>query len=793
MRRLILTLPFLVLLCLPVSAGAAYEHRMLSVSEPELRSCVRDLGPGAAGTARTSWTAPAEGYLNARLSGGLNGDWDIAVLGQGGGEPLAVSTSFGSNEQATTWVERGDELTIQACRREGGVERIPLSLDLTEMQIPGPTDETFTLERVALDGPATLQDLEATGLDVTHAATEDSAIVATYSDEERAELTSAGFTYETVEDDLLAKDLRSRQIEQRATAAPGASELPSGNEAYRTYPDYTNDMKALVDDYPGLVRKVIVGETFEGRTIQGVEIAKDVEADDDGRPVYLNMALHHAREWPGGEFTMEYAIDLAERYGSDPEVTELLDNVRVVLIPVVNVDGFIASRSFGTSPLDDNVNANLPQIVANQGAYIRKNCRPTLNDGAVPCANRTGSGVDPNRNYGAYWGGEGASTDPSSQGYRGTGPFSEPETNAMRKFMSKLNPAINVTNHTFTEEGQWLYQPGFEFDEITDPDGDGVHEVPDQEVHKEIGDAMAAATGWEANKSTILGSITGATEDWNYYVQGAYGFTPEGRGPNFHGTFANAVVTEYEGDATHQDQGVFEAFMRAGEIASRPANLSIVKGAAPAGATLKLERDFKTPVFEGEPIDDHLEITLTVPKDGTYNWQVGPSSRPLESGEAYTMTCRRPGGEKFSTEVIVDRGEVETVDWETNNACGKKVDPPQPQLESCKAEDVTLRGTSDGEQLRGTKGDDVIKARGGNDKIRGRGGDDVICAGGGKDEVRANGGDDSVQGGDGRDNLKGGSGNDALAGGPDKDKVDGGSGTDNCPGPRKREDIKRCE
>ena len=791
MRRLLPTLPVLVLLSIPAGAGAAYERAALSVPDPATRSCVRDLG-GAAGTARMEWTAPAEGYLNVRLSGGLAGDWDLALIG-GGGDPLAVSTSFGSNEQATTWVERGDELTVQACRRAGGVERIPLSIDLTEMQIPKPTDETFTLEEVALTELRGLDELEATGLDVTHAVDGDSALVATYSDEERAQLAAAGFTYETVEDDLLAKDMRSRELEAQAEMARRASALPSGNESYRTYPDYTNDMKALVETYPGLVRKVIVGETYEGRTIQGVEIAANVEDDDDGRPVYLNMGLHHAREWPGGEFTMEYAIDLAQRYGNDPRVTELLESVRVILIPVVNVDGFIASRSYGTSPLDDNQYATLPLALANEGAYIRKNCRPTLGDAAVPCANRSGSGVDPNRNYGAYWGGEGASTDPSSQGYRGTGPFSEPETRSMQKFMSKLNPVINITNHTFTEEGQWLRQPGFEYDEITDPDGDGVHDVPDGPIHKEIGDAMAAATGWESNKSTILGSITGATEDWNYYVQSAYGFTPEGRGPNFHGTFANTVVTEYEGDASHLGLGVYEAFMRAGEIASRPANLSIIKGEAPPGATLKLERDYKTPVFDGDPVDDHLEVTLTVPKSGSYEWRVGPSSRPLESGEAYTMTCRQPGGEKFSKEVVVDRGQVKTVDWKSNDACGEKVDPPPPRLESCKAKDVTLRGTSAKDTLRGTKGDDVIKGRGGNDEIRGRGGDDVICSGGGKDEVRANGGDDSVQGGDGNDDVKGGAGDDALSGGPGKDRVDGGSGSDNCTGPRKREAIKGCE
>ena len=57
-------------------------------------------------------------------------------------------------------------------------------------------------------------------------------------------------------------------------------------------------------------------------------------------------------------------------------------------------------------------------------------------------------------------------------------------------------------------------------------------------------DRLTSELGYET-----LGDITGATEDWNYFSQGTYGYTPEIRGPNFHATYATMVVERVPGDA----------------------------------------------------------------------------------------------------------------------------------------------------------------------------------------------------------------------------------------------------
>ncbi len=480
----------------------------------------------------------------------------------------------------------------------------------------------------------------------------------------------------------------------------------------------------------------------------------------------LQVGAHHAREWPSAELPMEFATDLVENYGTNNRITSLLEDVRVVVIPVVNVDGFIASRSFGTSASDDNPNATLAQSLAGTGAYRRKNCRPTSPvDALTPCSART-SGVDLNRNYGAYWGGPGSSADPTSQSYRGPSPYSEPEAEAIHQFSAGIHPTVLIANHTFTDDGKWLRQPGF--DGAFFPQDEIGATTPDEAAMKDLGDAMGAATGWTSERSyETLGDITGATEDWNYLSQGSYGYTPEARGLNFHANYQNSVIEEYVGDAQHSGDGVREAYLAAGEIAADRADHAVIEGSAPEDATLRLHKEFETALHPNQGqdahIDDVLDSTLEVPDDGDYEWDVLPSGRPFHQGETWTMSCELPSEDPVSLQVFVARGDKATVDWAADCAADGGPGPVK-----CKGVVATLIGSPGndrgGTKLIGTSGVDVIAARKGNDVIEAGDGKDIVCGSGGDDE---------------------------LNGGPGKDVLRGGPGKDRCPGASASE-VKSC-
>jgi hypothetical protein len=346
----------------------------------------------------------------------------------------------------------------------------------------------------------------------------------------------------------------------------------------------------------------------------------------------------------------------------------------------MNPDGFNVSRTAGPTPFDDDPISTLPLIATDSASYKRKNCRPAVGSESIPCMTRpTVQGVDLNRNYGAFWGGTGSSSDPTAQQYRGTAPYSEPESESFHKLSSTRSIVTVISHHTFTDEGIWLRQPGFckEAGECSR----SVDVVPDEAGMKALGDAMGQASGWQSDLGWVIGEITGATEDWNYFAQGAYGYTPEQRGPNFHPNFQSSVVNEYLGTAPGASGGVREALLRAGEQAANPSFHSVLLGTAPAGHVLRLRKSFVTDTSQPSvKVQDRLDFTTRVPDSGFYNWHVNQSTRPLSSApESYTLTCETAGGEvKETRTVTIARGETQAIDLACGQAAGPTPTPAPP-------------------------------------------------------------------------------------------------------------------
>ena len=190
-----------------------------------------------------------------------------------------------------------------------------------------------------------------------------------------------------------------------------------------------------------------------------------------------------------------------------------------------------------------------------------------------------------------------------------------------------------------------------------------------------LSDAMGAAAGYVSMYSYSLYDVTGATEDWNYFAQGAFGYTTEIAWDNFHPNYQDGVVDEYMGtlDGPNNSQnnelippqgGLREAMLLAGEATADPANHAIITGTAPAGRTLRLTKDFQTTTsyVEGSAdgaailIPEHLESALTVPAGGRYTWHVNPSTRPLEllagRTEAWTLSCLAADGSVQQTRQV---------------------------------------------------------------------------------------------------------------------------------------------
>ncbi len=511
-------------------------------------------------------------------------------------------------------------------------------------------DTAFAPQLVTVDTP-TREDkrlLQSLGLDLTEHAGHDYVEVVLHTGADRDLLTGAGLPYDVRVADLTRREAENNEVNAAYAAATIASPLPSGRDSYRTLDDYNSDISRLAATRPSIAKEfTLPHKSLDGRTVHGIEIGRDVTAPEDGRPVFLLMGVHHAREWPGGELAMEFAFDLVQGYGSDARITGLLDRSRVLIVPVVNVDGFHLSRTDGALVDLRDLNESDPlggttSVLATPGnAYKRKNCR--LVDGvdtpdgtcaaALTSPGGYGAGVDLNRNYGGFWGGPGASDNVADPTYRGAGPFSEPEIQNVRELISSRQVTTMISNHTFSN---LVLRPNGVHPDTIGHDGLPVGDAPDEDGLKALGAEFAAANGYANIHGWELYDTTGTTEDWSYNATGGYGYTFEIGPDEFHPPFPD-VVDEYLGAGQYAGLGNREAYLDALENTVDTATHSVITGKAPKGATLRLRKSFSTPTWEGS-FTDTLDTTMKVGSSGRYTWHVNQSTRPVVQAKLVEIT-----------------------------------------------------------------------------------------------------------------------------------------------------------
>jgi hypothetical protein len=630
------------------------------------------------GAAATTYVAPISGYANFRLA--ARGDWDLGVVDAASGRRIGASQGFGGQEVVQSWLRAGQQVRLVGCRasrRAGRSARISIGL----LDVAPPKDAFVQTSLVRVFGtPEQTQELEELGLDVTHNVTGEYAdvLIAGAGDQRLLARTGLRSSVRIADFDSVVRRTSAADAEAQRTG--GRSSLPTGRETYRQYEDFGAELKKLAADFPDRVKPVVIGKSFQGRELQGVEIANDVNGAD-GRPVFFLMALHHAREWPSAEAAMEFATLLARDGNGDARLRNILDNARVVVVPLINPDGYVSSRESAPYDPSDNIRdatgseANdevtyTAEVAGPPGGlltYRRKTCNGAIPDPSVPCALQYG--IDPNRNYGEAWGGPGSSPGFYSQSYHGPGPWSEPETQAVHTFSQQRNVTMLITIHNVA--ALVLRPPG-------------VHtngKAPDEARMKAIGDAMAAATGYKSQYGFQLYDTTGTTEDWNYAGQSTYGYTIE-MGPSdgyFHMPYETGFIKEWEGAGKHKGRGMREALIIGAEAAISARDHSVIAGKAPAGAVLRAKKSFITktsewcdpgvdfilnvdPVCPGynDPIDikDGVDTTTTVPASGRFEWHISPSIRPFaKPSEPYTLSCEVGGTVVEARDVVVARGQ----------------------------------------------------------------------------------------------------------------------------------------
>ncbi len=296
----------------------------------------------------------------------------------------------------------------------------------------------------------------------------------------------------------------------KMTESEVAMLFPPSDANYHDYAEMLAELQQAAADHPTIFQLFSLGQTYEGREIWAGKISDNVTVDEN-EPEILFTHHQHAREHLTVEMALYTLKMLTDEYGVTQQVTDLVNSREVWMVFDVNPDGGEYDHSTGT--------------------YVswRKNRQP----------NSGGSfGTDLNRNWGYRWGCCGGSSGTqTSETYRGTAPFSAPETNVIRNFVDsrvidgRQQITVAIDFHTYQELILW-------------PMGYTLTDVPadmrqdDWDTLVAMGQAMAATNAYTPEQSSDLYITDGTIIDWLYGTHGILAYTfemyPKTSSPGFY-------------------------------------------------------------------------------------------------------------------------------------------------------------------------------------------------------------------------------------------------------------------
>jgi len=372
--------------------------------------------------------------------------------------------------------------------------------------------QNYKKVKLLINNDYELQKAVSLQLDLEHSFRDKEGNISLYVDEnEYPSLVQSGLSYEVLINDWFAyynflpvpSESEKQFILSESERLFGVTGFDFGSMGgYYTFAEIISDLDEMFQLYPNLItQKDSIGASHEGRTIWAVKISDNPNVNENEPKVGFD-ALVHAREPQSMATLMYFMWYLLENYGTDPEVTYLVNNREIYCVPCFNPDGYEYNRQ--TNP--------------NGGGYWRKNRR---NNGSG-CY-----GVDLNRNFGYMWGynNSGSSPDPCSNTYRGPSAFSEPESQAVRDLAMLKNYGTHFNMHSY---GNYYLYPWGYIDQETE----------DSLTYREFAGDMGSFNGYAYGTGQQLLGYTsnGSVRDWMYGEQTVknkiFGYTIE-IGPDF--------------------------------------------------------------------------------------------------------------------------------------------------------------------------------------------------------------------------------------------------------------------
>jgi len=289
---------------------------------------------------------------------------------------------------------------------------------------------------------------------------------------------------------------------------------PPGYPCYRDVADLYSLLAALAAQHPHLAHLVDYGDSWRkihggelgGYDLLVLEISSSLAPQP--KPHLFLMADIHARELTTPEVAMHFVEYLLDGYGSDPDVTWILDYHQIDVVVTANPDG---------------------RQLVEQECQQRKNRNATRGNCTVcDLLGHSHFGVDLNRNNPYHWGG--ASLQPCFETYQGETAGSEPETYHLNQLVRELfadqRPADDLTPAPADTSGLLVSLHSYG-NLVLWPWGWTDTPAPNGPAMQTLGRKLAFFNGYLPQQSHDLYRTTGDTTDWAYGELGIPAYTFE--------------------------------------------------------------------------------------------------------------------------------------------------------------------------------------------------------------------------------------------------------------------------
>ncbi|XP_036438132.1 carboxypeptidase B [Colossoma macropomum] len=297
-------------------------------------------------------------------------------------------------------------------------------------------------------------------------------------------LDQSGIDYEVLIDDL-----------QTAVDGQMDSRIHTRSHDYTKYNNWNTIQDwiiSITSANPTLISRTTIGNTEEGRPMHLLKIGKSSGSTKPA--IFIDCGIH-AREWIAPAFCQWFVKEAVSTYGSDAEMTSLLDQMDVFVLPVFNVDGYVYSWT---------------------NDRMWRKTRSLKNGSRCP-------GADPNRNFDAGWCTLGASNSPCSDTYCGVSVESEIEVKNVADFIRQNRSIIKayLTIHSYSQlllfPYSYKYGLAADHSELL-----RVAEAASQALRSLYGTKYTSGPG-----ATTIYPASGGSDDWAYDLGVKYSFTFE--------------------------------------------------------------------------------------------------------------------------------------------------------------------------------------------------------------------------------------------------------------------------